>query len=108
MIIPGATETFDITITGDGVELPAPDLIYVTIAQDDDVIANKTGDDIAVAGNVITVHLTQHESLRLQNLKDGEVQVNYLVQESDGRYVRIPTIPAPLEVGKQLLRRILP
>lgn len=108
MIIPGATDTIKLRILGENVELPGTDRIFVTFSQCGAPVIEKTGASLEVSENVISVALTQEESLSLQNMKTGKVQVNYLVTDGYGRQVRIPTLAATFDVGEQLLRRTLP
>lgn len=117
-MIPGCTSTLELEIDGYDLNLVTVKNIYVTIVQGIRRIV-KTGDDLTVTTTVsednppvdvthISVGFTQAETLRLLNNTSAEVQVNWLYEDLSGNIQRKATEAETLDIGKQLLPRVLP
>jgi len=74
-MIRGTTPTIQITVTG--IDLSTTQSVHVTIAQTGSKIKDFSGESIEIEGQVISVWLTQEQSL---SLRTGmlEIQVNGL------------------------------
>ena len=105
-MIRATTPTFKFTIKSETLDLNQADSIYVTFAQGSRKIT-KDGDDVKLEGErVVSVWLTQEESLALS---EGplECQINWIYHDAYGNYRRAATIIKQICVTKQLLRRII-
>lgn len=106
-MIPGCTTTLEFEIDDDTVDLDPATNVYVSIRQGVHNIV-KTGESLTIDRNNVTVTLTQEESLRLRPDSPAEVQINWLYEDLSGATVRAATETAVIDIGKQLLPRVLP
>ena len=115
-MIPGCTNTLEFEI--DGVNLTQASSVYASITQGIHKIV-KTGDDVDVTVTTsqgdppvttshVSVLLTQEETLRLEDNVPAEVQVHWLYNDARGFVQRGDTEAELIDIGKQLLRRVLP
>lgn len=102
--IRGTTPTLRCRIRA-AVDLGQADNVYVTISQGCDTIT-KTGDDVSADGQVVSVWLSQEESLRLRDGVDTEMQVNWTVT-SGGKTQRMAAKCKTVRLDKQLLERVI-
>ena len=107
-MIRGTTPTFTFTINSQTLDLTEAQNVYVTIRQGSNEIT-KTGEDLDVSATVVSVFLSQEESLDLKETVDAEVQINwtYLDPVDNTRIRRAATKTKSIKVTKQLLKRVI-
>lgn len=76
----GITPTFTLTLPED-IDLAFAQHVYVTLGRKGKAILQKSDEELAIDGNVVSVFLSQEETLALP---EGEVQiqVNWTYQEA--------------------------
>lgn len=106
-MIRGTTPTFTFTIKSQTLDLTEAENVYVTIRQGGKEIT-KTGEDLEVAQKVVSVFLSQEESLSLVE-SPADVQVNWTYLDPlDGVTVRrAATVVKTINITKQLLKRVI-
>lgn len=77
----GITPTFTLTLPED-IDLSTASNVYATFVSKDGVSMTKSGDDLSVDKNTISVLLTQAETLSFPR-GEVSVQVNWTYQEED-------------------------
>lgn len=105
-MIPGLTTALPIEIEDETLDLGGAASVYVTIKQPTANIT-VTSDKVEVDVNTVTAYFTQSDTLRLVNDEEAWGQVNWIYDE-DGAISRGATDPFPVDIGTQLLRRVLP
>lgn len=105
-MIPGCTSALPIELDDTTIDLGAAAGVWVTISQGDTVIT-ITGDQIETEGNELTAYLTQEQTLCLDDNAPAKGQVNWTYEDS-GTVSRGATDPFDIQIGEQLLRRVLP
>lgn len=100
-LIPGANSPIELEIGGEGTTLPAANKIKVSLVANG-VEVVKTGADLTVSGNTVTVSLTQAESLMFIGKRQGRIQVNWLDSS-----IRYPTLVENFGIGEQLLPEVM-
>jgi hypothetical protein len=107
-MIRGTTPTFTLKLREDcNVNLQEANNIYFTVSQGTKEIT-KTGADLEIAdGKTILVFLNQEESLSLREGQKTEVQLNWTYLDPDGNVRRAATKIREIELGKQLIRRVI-
>ena len=73
-MVRATTPTFELTIP-DSVDLTTAERIVFSLAQDSLQI-DKEGEDIVIDGNVVSVYLTQEETLNL-SVGTAQIQLNW-------------------------------
>lgn len=76
----GITPTFTLTLPED-VDLSFASNVYVTLGRKGNAILQKTGQELGIDSNVISVFLTQAETLALPT-GQVQIQVNWTYQEA--------------------------
>ena len=104
-MIRGTTPTLTLKINDDTLDLSQAQSVYVTIRQAEYEL-EKTGGDLTVDGNTVSVYLTQEESLALIEAARAEVQVNWTYPEG-ARTARAATKVRTIDIGKQLLPEVI-
>lgn len=105
-MIPGLTSALPIKLNDESIDLTQAANVYVTIEQGDRKIT-VDGAKVSVSGSTVTAYFTQEESLRLLDDVEAIGQINWIYEENDV-ITRGGTQPFRVEIGKQLLRRVLP
>lgn len=105
-MIPGCTCALPIEIDDETLDLSEAANVYVSLEQGDAKLT-VSGDRIEVDGNTVTAYFTQAETLRFKDNEPASGQVNWIYNDS-GEISRGGTDPFPVEIGTQLLRRVLP
>lgn len=105
-MIPGLTTALPIEIDDETLDLSAASNVYVTLKQTRAKIT-ITSDNVTIDGNTVTAYFSQEDTLRFVDGEDAEGQINWIYNES-GTISRGGTDPFTVDVGKQLLRRVLP
>lgn len=70
------------------------DVVYITMQQDGDKVIEKTMDDCEAKENVLTVRLTQAETLELESGRMTEIQIRARMKSGDAvasEIMRTPT-----------------
>ena len=106
-MIPGCTNTLELEIDDHSVDLGLATHVYVSLRQGIHDIC-KTGESLTINGYRVNVDLTQEETLRLCCGKPCEVQINWLYEDLSGSTKRAATETAVIDIGKQLIPRVLP
>lgn len=88
----GTTPTHTFTIPFDVDMISCVRILY---AQDEQVKLVKTGDDVAMSGNAVSVKLTQEDTLLLECKKSVEIQIRVLTVDGDA--VNSDIIRVPVE-----------
>lgn len=104
-MIRATTPTLTLTISGDSVDLTAAANIYVTIAQGCNEIT-LTDDALTVTENTVSCFLTQEQALTLTNAP-AKIQVNWTYTDADGSTKRAATKVVIIQIGEQLLKRVI-
>ena len=110
-MIPGCTN--DLVFEIEDVDLSQASNIYVSLKQGIHNIV-KTDPTVTVetennkTTSVVTVGLTQDESLRLQSGEEAKAQINWLYVDAHGDTKRAATDTENINIGEQLLPRTLP
>lgn len=98
----GTTPTLTLTFRDETLDLTAANHVYVTFDGGGRTLT-KVDSELSVSARQIGVFLTQEESL---GFIEGQSKVQANWTYSDGR--RGGSKPKPIEVGEQLLGRVLP
>lgn len=99
-MIPGSAPTHTCTLPFDVSIIDKMILVY---AQNDKEVVRKTKDDCELSGNVITVKLTQKETLRFNPRHKIEIQIKALTVGGDPLPSKIVTI----DCEKSLITEVL-
>lgn len=104
-MIRGTTPTFKLTVTNGGeLDLTAADEVFVTIRQREKTVT-KTGEDIFVEPQAVSVWLEQKDSLRFA-AGPAEVQINWTYMDQDTHQKRrAATKVKTITIAEQLLER---
>ena len=105
-MIRATTPTFTLTISGDTVDLTEAYAVYVTIAQGKTIIT-LTGDALTVSANTVSCFLTQAQALSLGDNLPAKVQVNWTYTDTDEVTKRAATKVVTIQIGEQLLKRVI-
>lgn len=105
-MIPGCTSALEIELDDESIDLDAAAGVWVTITQGKTALT-VSGSQIETDGNKVTAYLTQAETLSLDDNLPAKGQVNWTYDEA-GEISRGATDPFTINVGEQLLRRVLP
>lgn len=109
-MIRATTPTLRLTInscTGDTVDLSLARNVYVTIQQGSKVI-NLSGDEVTYEGNVVSVFLSQENSLALNENEMVKIQVNWTyLAEDEQTILRAATNVGRIMISEQLLKQVL-
>lgn len=105
-MIRATTPTFTLTISGDSVDLTEATSVYVTIAQPGNII-NLTDDALTVTENTISCFLTQEQALTLVDNLPAKIQVNWTFNDADEAVKRAATKVVTIQIGEQLLKRVI-
>lgn len=76
----GTTPTFIFTLP-ETVDLSMASNVYVTFAKSDGGVVEKTGDDLVIDSNRVSVFLTQKETLTFTS--KVKIQINWTYTEND-------------------------
>ena len=100
----GTTPTYIFTFPQD-VNLNIATSVYVTFAEiGGDVVLQKTGEDLTIAGNKVSVFLDQEESLSLP--ASVEAQINWLYDDN-GTEKRACSETVAINTKRNLLERVM-
>ncbi len=80
--------------------------VYVAFRQGDTII-ELTGNELEISGNQVSCYLTQQKSLQLQEGMPAKLQVNWTYEDDSGQIKRAATTVKMINVGEQLLTRVL-
>lgn len=107
-MIRGTTPTFTLKLKEDSnINLLDASNVYFTVAQGANEIT-KTGADLEISDErTILAFLSQEESLSLREGQKTEVQLNWTYIGPDGKPRRAATKIKEIELGKQLIRRVI-
>lgn len=105
-MIRATTPTFVLTISGETVDLTEASAVYVTIAQGTNTIT-MTGDDLEVTATTVSCFLTQSQALSLADNQPAKIQVNWTYTDTDGIPKRAATKVIIIQIGEQLLKRVI-
>jgi len=105
-MIRGTTPTITFTIQNQDVDLTAAENVYVTFVQGITVI-QKSNDDLEIEARTVSVWLTQEESLKLADGSNCKVQINWTYLATDGEVRRAATEVKTINIGEQLLKRVI-
>jgi len=101
-MIRGTTPTLELNV--DGIDLTAFKKIVVTLQQQGVVINRQTGDSgLSVSSNVISVHLTQEESLKFKANSDVEIQAKLLSEDGEVTATDIERVPVESILNEEVL-----
>ena len=110
-MIPGTTPTFTMRAQkrdGTFIDLSEADDVYMTMEQPN-VELTISGDNLEVDEAVVSVFLTQEQSLRFKDNTKAKVMLNWTYPPDEhGRVMRGAAGPGYLTITEQLLRRVLP
>lgn len=79
-MIRGTTPTLQFTISGD-VAVSNIQEMWLTFAQFGEIIINKSRNEMEIDGNVVTVTLSQEETLKLKSGKQINMQLRILLTD---------------------------
>ncbi len=105
-MIRATTPTFNLTISGDSVDLTQATSVYVTIAQGNTIIT-LTGDDLTVTEDMISCFLNQEQALSLLGNSPAKIQVNWTYADATDTVKRAATKVVTIQIGEQLLKRVI-
>ena len=105
-MIRATTPTLTLTISGDSVDLTAATNVYVTIAQGINEIT-LTDDALTLTENTVSCFLTQEQALTLAGNSPAKIQVNWTYTDSDEDVKRAATKVVTIQIGEQLLKRVI-
>lgn len=106
-MIQGTTPTFRLAINGRNVDLTQATNVYVTITQGQQSIT-MTGESLEIKQNMVSFWLPQEWSLLLSGNATAEMQCNWTYTDPEtGAVKRAATKPQTIQVGKQLLKRVI-
>lgn len=92
---------------GTPIDLSIADEVYVTIRQGM-LTLTKSGDDVSVDVNVVSVWLSQKESLRLSPKAPAKVQINWTYTDQiSGKKQRAAAKVKDIKIDEQLLQRVI-
>lgn len=97
----GTTPTYILEFDEETLDLTAANNVYVTFRKGTKVLT-KTGDDIEVQAQQVSVYLNQKETLAFTQ-GDVKVQVNWTL--ANGR--RAASVVALVELSEQLLEKVI-
>ena len=97
------TPTFTLTFDEQGLDLTQAENVYVTFSSGGKKVT-KTGEDLIVTTNTISVFLSQADTLEW---RDGEVLIQANWTSSDGQY-RASSNIVRCEISGQLLNEVVP
>lgn len=101
-MIRGTTPTLELNV--DGIDLTAFKKIVVTLQQQGTIINRQTGDSgLSVSSNVISVHLTQEESLKFKANIDVEIQAKLLSENGEVTATDIERVPVESILNEEVL-----
>lgn len=107
-MIPGCTHAVDLALDDKTIDLNQASDVYVTLKQGGTLIT-LTGAALEVDGYKVTAYMTQENSLKLKDKAAVQVQINWLYTDSESNVTsRCASDLATIQVGEQLLRRVLP
>lgn len=89
-MIRGTTPTFEFTLPMLTDEIVAG---YITFAQDGSVVIDKALTDCVCAGQTVTLHLTQEETLKLSQNTRTELQMRVRTTGGEALATRVYTVP---------------
>lgn len=105
-MIAGTTPTLTLRLVGKTVDLTQARNVYVTIRQGSSVIT-KTGEDLSVDGNVVSVWLNQRDTLNLRQNATAKVQVNWTYLDAYDGIKRSASKSKEITIDEQLLTRVI-
>ena len=101
-MIPWTTPTIVLTISGvEGLDLSQAEEVIVTLKQGDYSL-EKTGNDLTLDGNKITIVLSEEESSQLLADHSCMCQVNWTYLNADQSIRRAATNITRIDIGRQL------
>ena len=97
----GTTPTYTLTLNG-SIDLGLAAGVYVTFRQAGRTLT-KTGDDLTINGNVISVYLVQSETLGFSEREKTELQVNWVYADGSRGASKI----VPIRFGPNLIPEVI-
>lgn len=101
-MIQATTPTFVLTLPANTVDLTEADHVYFTIEQGS-VVIDKADSDLEVAARVVSVYLTQAETLRLNFYSEARIQLNWTYSDGSRACSEVKTIV----VGENLHKAVI-
>lgn len=106
-MVRATTPTFELTVTGEAVDLSQAENVYVAIKQRNLTI-EMTGDELSIVGNKVSCYLSQEKSLQLIEGANAKIQVNWTYLAQDGQTVlRAATCVGSIPITEQLIQRVI-
>ena len=96
----GTTPTHTFTLPFDTSLLS---VVRVTYAQMGRVVLTKTGEELTLEGNTVTVRLSQEETFRFNSSHPVELQVRALTADGDAINSDIVTVPVGRCLDKEVI-----
>lgn len=104
-MVRGTTPTYIFTFPED-IDLSVAEAVYVTFANKQyQTLLEKTGDELEISGNTVSVFLDQEETLRLQR-NEVYIQINW-TYDDDGVTKRACSEILRDEVGRNLINEVI-
>lgn len=98
-MIQATTPTFVFTLP-EGVDLSAAAHVYFTISQSGVIV---TKDEMEISGNVVTVSLTQEDTVNFNFGIDAKVQLNWTYSDGSRMATKVQTVPVFENLHKDVL-----
>lgn len=104
-MVRGTTPTYIFTFPED-IDLSVAEAVYVTFANKQyQTLLEKTGDELEISGNTVSVFLDQEETLTLQR-NEVYIQINWTYND-DGVIKRACSEILRDEVGRNLINEVI-
>ncbi len=104
-MVRGTTPTYIFTFPED-IDLSVAEAVYVTFANKQyQTLLEKTGDELEISGNTVSVFLDQEETLTLQR-NEVYIQINW-TYDDDGVTKRACSEILRDEVGRNLINEVI-
>lgn len=98
----GTTPTFTLTLRDTTIDLGAAQSVYVTFRQAKRILT-KTNNELDINGNIVSVYLSQAETLGFTENAQTEVQINWVYGDGSRGATKI----ARVMFGEQLIPEVL-
>ena len=106
-MIRGTTPTFTFTLKDQNINLNEALTVMATIKQCDKCI-NISGDRLDINGNIVSLWLTQAESLKLTQGSTAGIQINWTYANPNGGAPRrAATVPKRFQIDEQFYERVI-
>ena len=105
-MIRATTPTLTLTVGDGSINLEEADNVYVALKQTG-VTVELSGEELEISGNTVSCFLSQEKSLQLSDNALAKIQVNWTYQDASGEIKRAATLVRTINIGEQLIPRIL-